>query len=103
MEGTDRDGGRQSFVSPDEEELHHDSPLGPGDPPDRRSVSLAKRQLATEPNDPPLIRFLSASGTKKPASFRREISMVRYTALGRRWRPMHRPRSPQQELIIPAA
>lgn len=48
MEDTDRDGGRQSFDLPDEGELYHDSPLGPEESPDRRSVSVAKRQLATE-------------------------------------------------------
>ena len=48
MEGTDRDGGKQSIELPDEGELYHDSPLGPLESPDRRSVSVAKRQLATE-------------------------------------------------------
>src|SRR5262245_25188583 len=48
MEGTDRDGGRQSFEESDDGELYHDSSRGLENSPDRRSVSLAKRQLATE-------------------------------------------------------
>jgi hypothetical protein len=49
MDGTDRyDDTTQGYTASEEEQLGFDSPPGPEDSPDRRSVSVAKRQLATE-------------------------------------------------------